>query len=86
MRRAERHQFPAGLELGEEQDVVDQLADLADLGSRLLDQLLRVFAGQKRSLEQRQEPCERRPKLVGDGRRETGAELFVGGEVAGPRT
>ena len=41
-----------------------------------------VLAGQRRHLEQREQPCERRPQLVRDGRREPGAELLVRRQVA----
>ena len=54
-----------------------------DLGPRLLDQLVAVRAGQRRGLEQGEQPRERRAQLVRDRRREAGAELLVGGEVAG---
>ena len=37
----------------------------------------------ERALEEREQPGERRAQLVRDGRREAGAELLVGGEVAG---
>ena len=54
----------------EEQHLVDQLADLLDLAARLVDELVHVLAGQRRHLEQRQQPRERRPQLVRDGGRE----------------
>ena len=38
-------------------------------------------AGQRRGLEQREQPRERRPQLVRDRSREAGAELLVGGEL-----
>ena len=41
--RPERDDPGAGLELGEEQDLVDQLADLLDLDARLLDELRDVL-------------------------------------------
>ena len=72
-----------GLELGEEEHLVDQLADLVDLAPRLLDELGHVLARQARELEQREQPRERRPQLVRDGGGEAGAQLLVGGEVAG---
>ena len=71
-----------GLELAEEENVVDQLADLADLGPRLRDRLGGVGAGKLCGLEQHEQPRERRAQLVGDGGGEPGAELLVGGELA----
>ena len=65
--RPERDDPGAGLELGEEQDLVDQLADLLDLDARLLDELRDVLARQRRGLEEGEQPGERRPQLVGDG-------------------
>ena len=79
---AERDDARAGLELGEEEHLVDQLADLLDLAARLLDELLHVLARQQRELEQRQQPRERRPQLVRHRGGEAGAQLLVGGEVA----
>jgi hypothetical protein len=38
-----------GLELGEEEHLVDQLRDLVDLGARLLDEPGNVLAGKRRS-------------------------------------
>ena len=43
-----------------------------------------VLAGERRGLEQRQQPGERRPQLVRDGRREAGAQLLVGGRGRRP--
>ena len=71
------------LELAEEQHVVDQLADSLDLAFRPPDQVVLVGARQQRALEQRHQPRQRRPQLVGDGGGEAGPELLVGGEVAG---
>ena len=51
-RRAERDRLPAGLQLGEEEHVVDQLADLLHLLPCPLDQRLRVLALQGGGLEQ----------------------------------
>ena len=45
-RAAERDDLAARLELGEEEDLVDQLARVLDLGARLLDQLRDVGARQ----------------------------------------
>ena len=80
---AERDDTRPRLELGEEEHLVDQLADLVDLAARLLDELRHVLARQRRELEQREQPRERRPQLVRDGGREARAQLLVGGEVAG---
>ena len=71
-----------GLELGEEEHLVDQLPDLPDLAPRLVDELGDVLAGQRRHLEQREQSCERRPELVRHGRREPGSELLVRRQVA----
>ena len=74
---AERDDLAALLELGQEEDVVDELRHLDDLGARLVDQLLHVDTGQLRGVEQREQPRERRPQLVGDRRREPDAESLV---------
>jgi hypothetical protein len=50
--RAERDDTRAGLELAEEHDLVDQLADLVDLRPRALDELSDVLAGQRRRFEE----------------------------------
>src|SRR5207248_7970186 len=42
---------------------------------------MRVGVGQIRVLEQREQTCERRSQLVGDGRGEAGAQLLVGLEL-----
>ena len=44
-----------------------------------------VLARERGRLQQRQQPCERRPQLVRDGRGEPRAQLLVRGEVSGPR-
>ena len=80
---AERDDARAGLELGEEEHLVDQLADRVDLAPRLLDERRHVLARETRELEQREQPSQRRPQLVRDRGREAGAELLVRGEVAG---
>src|SRR5205807_744734 len=54
-----------------------------DLLPPLLHQLADVGAGQRRALEQRQQPRERRAQLVRDGRGEAGSQLLVGGELRG---
>ena len=48
------------LELAQEEDVVDQLRHLIDLLARLPEQLRQVRAGELGSVEQREEPGERR--------------------------
>ena len=83
--RAERDDARARLELAEEQHLVDQLADLLDLGPGAVDEVRHVLAGEHRRLEQRQQPRERGPQLVRDGRREPGAQLLVGGQVTAAR-
>ena len=74
---AERDDLAALLELGEEEDVVDELRHLDDLGARLVDQLLHVDARQLRGVEQREQARERRPQLVRDRRREPDAQALV---------
>ena len=61
---AERDDPGPGLELGEEEHLVDQLDDLVDLASGLLEELRHVLAGKAGELEQREQPCERRAQLV----------------------
>ena len=80
---AERDDARPGLELGEEEHLVDQLDDLVDLAPCLLDELGHVLARQAGELEQREQPCERRSQLVRDGGGEARAQLLVRGEVAG---
>ena len=74
---AEGNDLAATLELGEEQHVVDQLAHLLDLLPRLGKQGVAVSAGKLGGVEQRQQPCQRRPQLVRDRRRETNSQLLV---------
>ena len=81
--RAERDHRAAALQLAEEEDVVDQLADPLHLAARTADQLGLVGAGQEGAFEQRKQPGERRAELVRDGRGEAGSELLVRREVAG---
>ena len=81
-RRAERDDARARLELAQEQHLVDELRDLVDLAARLLDERGHVLARQRRRLEEREQPRERRPQLVRDGGSEPRAELLVRGEVA----
>ena len=54
-RRSEGDDGAAGLELAQEENLVDELADLVDFGPRLLNQLRDVRARQERGLEQREE-------------------------------
>ena len=75
VRAAERDDLLAALELGEEEDLVDQRAGVLDLGARLVDQRLDVGARQVGRVEQREDPRERRPQLVRDGGGEARAEL-----------
>ncbi len=79
----EGHDTRPGLELGQEQHLVDQLANRIDLAPRLLDELVDVLAGERRELEQGEQPRERRPQLVRDRGGEPRAQLLVGGEIAG---
>ena len=80
---AERDDGAARLELAEEEDVVDQLTDQLDFTPCLVGERGGILTRERRSLEQREDPGERRPELVRDGRRETGAKLLVGGQLAG---
>ncbi len=73
--RGQRHHFAAALELGEEEDLVDQLAGALDLGAGLVDQPMDVGVGQRRVVEQRQDASQRRAQLVRDRGREAGAQL-----------
>ena len=78
----ERDDPAARLELGEKEHLVDQLARRLDLVARSLDERVDVLARQRRHLEQRQEPRERRAQFVRDGGGEAGAQLLVGRHVA----
>ena len=77
-RRAEGNDFPSALELGQEEDVVDELAHLLDLLPRLRKQCVAVRAGQRGRIEQRKQPRERGAQLVGHCGREPHAQLLVG--------
>ena len=79
---AERDDAGARFELGQEEHLVDQLADLVDLGARALDEVGDVLPRQRGELEQGEQPGERGPQLVRDGRGESRAQLLVGREVA----
>ena len=74
---AERDDLAAGLELAEEEHVVDQLPRLLHLEARLLDELVDVGLRKRRALEQDEHPRERRPELVRDGGGEAGPQLLV---------
>ena len=74
---AEGDDLAALLELGQEEDVVDELGHLHDLGARLVDQLVHIDTGQLRGVEQGEQPRERCPQLVGDRRREADAQSLV---------
>ena len=71
----ERDHLLAALELGEEEDLVDQRAGVLDLGPRLVDQRVHVGARKRGRIEQREDPGERRPQLVRDRGGEARAEL-----------
>ena len=58
--RAERDDRAAALELREEEDVVDELADLRHLGARLARESVGIGAGKRKALEQDHQPRERR--------------------------
>jgi RTX calcium-binding nonapeptide repeat (4 copies) len=72
----------AGLELGEEEHLVDQLTDLLDLTAGLLDESGDVLAGKRGRLQQCEQAGERRPQLVRHRGREAGAQLLVRSEIA----
>ena len=76
-RLAERDDLAARLELAQEQDLVDQLACLLDLGTRLLDQLFDVGVGQSGGVEEREDAGQGRSQLVRDGRREARPQRLV---------
>ncbi len=75
VRGAQRDDLGAALELGEEEDLVDQLAGVLDLGARLLEKRRDVGVGQVGGVEQDEDARERRSELVGDRGREPGAQL-----------
>ena len=68
---AKRDDTRPGLELGEEEHLVDQLDDLVDLAPCLLEERRARPRPERGELEQREEPGERRPELVRDRGRET---------------
>ena len=78
VRVAERDDLLAALELGEEEDLVDQRPGVLDLGPGLVDQRVHVGAREGRRVEQRQDPREWRSQLVGDRGCEAGAQLVEG--------
>jgi DNA-binding response OmpR family regulator len=71
----ERDDLPAALELGQEQDLVDQRAGVLDLRPCLVEQSAHIRARQVGRVEEREDPGERRPQLVRDGGGKAGAEL-----------
>jgi hypothetical protein len=77
-RRAERDDLAAAFELGEEENVVDELAHLLDLLPRLGKECLGVGVRKRRRFEQRQEPRQRRAQLVGHCGGETDPQLLIG--------
>ena len=74
---AQRDDLAALLELGQEEDVVDELRHLDDLGAGLVDQLADVDARQLRGVEQREQARERRAQLVGDRSGEADPQTLV---------
>ena len=78
LRRPERDDGATALELGQEEDVVDESCHLLDLGTNLCEDLCRIRPG----LDQRQGARERRSQLVRDDRGESRAQLLVGFELA----
>ena len=79
LRRPKCDHGTAALQLGQEEDVVDELCHLLDLGSNPVQHLCRI----RPRLEQRQSPRKRRPQLVRDDCRESRAKLLVGFEGPG---
>ncbi len=61
---AERDDLRAALELGEEEDLVDQRARVVHLGAGLLEEGIDIGARQIGGVEEDQDPCERRPELM----------------------
>ncbi len=76
---AEGDNLPPLLELAQEEDVVHELRHLVDLLARLGEERGEIGTGKLGGVEQRDEPGQRRPELVGDRGSEGGAELFVFG-------
>jgi len=75
LRRGQRDHLAAALELGEEEDLVDQLAGALDLGTCLVDQSVHVGIGERRVVEQGEDPGQRRAQLMRHRRSETRAKL-----------
>ena len=61
---AERHDCATGLELRQEQDVVDEIGHLLHLAPRLFQQGLRVHTGQRRAVKERHQPRQGSTQLV----------------------
>ena len=78
---AERDNATARLELRKEEHLVDQLARRLDLAAGAVDERVHVLAGQRRSLEQRQQARERRAQLVRHSRGEPCPQLLVRGHI-----
>ena len=74
VRHPQRDDLDLALELGEEQDLVDQLAGVLDLGPCLVEQRLDVRAREVGGVEQDEDACERGSQLVRDRSGEAGAE------------
>ena len=67
-RPAERHDLMAALELGQEQDLVDQRGRVLDFLAGLVDELADVGARKVCAVEEDEDAGERRAQLVRDGR------------------
>jgi two-component system alkaline phosphatase synthesis response regulator PhoP len=75
VRVTETDDLLAALDLREEEDLVDQVAGVLDLGARLVDQGVDVGAREVGGVEEDENPGERCAQLVRDGRREACAQL-----------
>ena len=75
--RSERDDPGSGLELAQEEHLVDELGDLLDLAGRPGHELGDVLARKGGGLEEGKQPGERRPELMRDRCREARAELLV---------
>ncbi len=72
----------ARFELGEKEHLVDELGDLVDLATSLLDERRHVLAGECGRLEEGEEAGKRGSKLVGHRSREARPQLLVRRKVA----
>src|SRR3954470_5581656 len=77
VRVPERDDLAAGLELAQEEEVVDELAHLLDLAAGALEQARNVRLRPRARLEQDEQARERRAKLVRDRRGEAAPQLLV---------